>query len=56
MRWKSHLDTGNWIWEAIMSEVWPKTTADERDPQDDQEAEKQREEEIQSDKPPHHDD
>ncbi len=38
-----------------MSEIWPKTTSDERDPRDEQEEEAQRQEEIKSDKPPHHD-
>ncbi len=37
-----------------MSEMWPKTTSDERDPRDGQEEEKRREDEINSDKPPHH--
>ena len=38
-----------------MSEIWPKTTSDERDPRDDQEEETRRQEEIKTDKPPHHD-
>ena len=38
-----------------MSEIWPKTSSDESDPRDDQEEEKLREAEINSDKPPHHD-
>jgi hypothetical protein len=38
-----------------MSEIWPKTTSDERDPRDAQEEETRREAEIKSDKPPHHD-
>jgi hypothetical protein len=37
-----------------MSEILPTTTSDEKDPLDDQEAEERREDEIQSDKPPHH--
>jgi hypothetical protein len=37
-----------------MSEIWPKTTSDERDPRDEQEEEMRRQEEIKSDKPPHH--
>ena len=37
-----------------MSEIWPKTTSDERDPRDDQEEEKRRDDEINSDIPPHH--
>lgn len=39
----------------MMSEIWPKTTADERDPRDDENEKTLREEEIKSDKPPHHD-
>ncbi len=38
----------------MMSEIWPKTTSDERDPRDEQNDQRLREEEIQSDKPPHH--
>ena len=37
-----------------MSEIWPKTTSDERDPRDEQEEEAKRQGEIKSDKPPHH--
>jgi hypothetical protein len=37
-----------------MSELWPKTTSDETDPRDEQEEEMRRQEEIKSDKPPHH--
>lgn len=37
-----------------MSEIWPETTSDEKDPRDDQEEEKRREDEIRLDKPPHH--
>jgi hypothetical protein len=37
-----------------MSELWPKTTSDERDPRDEENEKARREEEIQSDKPPHH--
>lgn len=37
-----------------MTEIWPKATADERDPRDEQEEETRRQEEIKSDKPPHH--
>jgi hypothetical protein len=37
-----------------MSEIWPETTSDEKDPRDDEEEEKRRIAEIQSDKPPHH--
>lgn len=39
----------------MMSEIWPQTTADERDPHDDENEKTLREEEIKSDKPPHHD-
>lgn len=38
-----------------MSEILPKAASDETDPRDDQEDEKRREEEINADKPPHHD-
>lgn len=37
-----------------MSEIWPKAKSDENDPRDDQEEDKRREEEINADKPPHH--
>lgn len=38
-----------------MSNVFPATTDDERDPQEDQGEELRREDEIKGDKPPHHD-
>jgi hypothetical protein len=38
-----------------MSEVFPVTTEDERDPREDQKDDRKREEEIRGDKPPHHD-
>ena len=38
-----------------MSEIWPKTTSDERDPRDEQDEKVLREKELKSDKPPHHD-
>ena len=38
-----------------MSEIWPKATSDERDPRDEAEEETRRQEEIKSEKPPHHD-
>ena len=38
-----------------MSEIFPTDTPDDEDPREEQEAEKRREDEIQSDKPPHHD-
>lgn len=37
-----------------MSDVFPATTEDERDPRDDSNEDKRREEEIKGDKPPHH--
>jgi hypothetical protein len=37
-----------------MSDVFPVTTDDERDPREDEKADKQREDEIKGDKPPHH--
>lgn len=39
-----------------MSDVFPVTTEDERDPREDQSENIRREEEIKGDKPPHHDD
>ncbi|CAM8621307.1 hypothetical protein MCEMSE18_00111 [Candidatus Planktophila versatilis] len=38
-----------------MSDVFPVTTEDERDPREDQKEDSKREEEIRRDKPPHHD-
>jgi hypothetical protein len=38
-----------------MSDVFPVTTDDERDPREDQKDDRKREEEIRGDKPPHHD-
>jgi hypothetical protein len=37
-----------------MSDVFPATTDDERDPREDQKEDRRREEEIKGDKPPHH--
>lgn len=37
-----------------MSEMWPPAKSDEIDPGDEKEDEKNREEEIKGDKPPHH--
>jgi hypothetical protein len=37
-----------------MSDVFPATTDDERDPREDESADAQREAEIRGDKPPHH--
>ena len=37
-----------------MSEYWPESSSDERDPADDQEDEEKRDEELESDRPPHH--
>ncbi len=38
-----------------MSDVFPATTEDERDPREDQSEDARREAEINGDKPPHHD-
>lgn len=38
-----------------MSSIFPNTTDDERDPNEDQKDKRIREEEIKGDKPPHHD-
>lgn len=38
-----------------MSDLFPNTTDDERDPREDVSEEKKRAEEIKGDKPPHHD-
>ena len=40
---------------ARMSDVFPATTEDERDPREDQNEDARREAEIKGDKPPHHD-
>ena len=46
----------NWGKEiGRMSDVFPVTTNDERDPREDENEEKRREAEIKGDKPPHHD-
>jgi len=37
-----------------VSDVFPATTEDERDPREDQNEDRRREEEIKGDKPPHH--
>ena len=37
-----------------MSDIFPLTTGDERDPREDQNEERRREEEIKGDVPPHH--
>jgi hypothetical protein len=37
-----------------MSDVFPATTDDERDPREDESADKEREAEIKGDRPPHH--
>jgi hypothetical protein len=47
------------IWSQVfsrMSDVFPVTTDDERDPREDQNENRKREDEIKGDKPPHHDD
>jgi len=46
------------IWSQVfsrMSDVFPVTTDDERDPREDQNENRKREDEIKGDKPPHHD-
>lgn len=37
-----------------MSELWPESSSDERDPREEQEEEEKREEQIELDRPPHH--
>ena len=37
-----------------MSEIWPESSSDERDPREEQEEEEKREEQIELDRPPHH--
>ncbi|CAB4590985.1 unannotated protein [freshwater metagenome] len=37
-----------------VSNIFPATTDDERDPREDQKDDRQREEEIKGDRPPHH--
>jgi hypothetical protein len=47
------------IWSQVfsrMSDVFPVTTDDERDPREDQNENRKREDEIKGDKPPHHED
>jgi hypothetical protein len=39
-----------------MSQLFPESSEDERDPREDQSEDRRREEEIKGDKPPHHDD
>jgi len=39
----------------MMSELFPTSTSDERDPHEEQNEDRRREEEIKGDKPPHHD-
>jgi hypothetical protein len=39
-----------------MSQLFPESSEDERDPREDQGEDRRREEEIKGDKPPHHDD
>jgi len=40
--------------KRVMSQLFPATTEDERDPREDQNEENRREAEIKGDKPPHH--
>ena len=40
----------------VMSDLFPKTPSDERDPQEDQQEDSKREEEISEGKPPHYQD
>ncbi len=37
-----------------MSELWPESSSDERDPREEQEEEEKRDEQIELDRPPHH--
>jgi hypothetical protein len=39
---------------VIVSNIFPATTDDERDPREDQNEDRRREEEIKGDRPPHH--
>ena len=39
----------------VMSQLFPESSKDERDPREDENESKRREEEIKGDKPPHHD-
>lgn len=38
----------------VMSNIFPETTDDERDPREDQNEDRRREDEIKGDRPPHH--
>jgi hypothetical protein len=40
---------------VIVSNIFPETTEDERDPREDQNSDAAREAEIKGDRPPHHD-
>ena len=40
----------------VMSQLFPESSKDERDPREDENESKRRDEEIKGDKPPHHDD
>ena len=40
----------------VMSDIFPKTPSDERDPQEDQREDSKREDEISEGKPPHYED
>ena len=39
----------------VMSQLFPESSKDERDPREDENESKRRDEEIKGDKPPHHD-
>lgn len=41
--------------KRVMSQLFPESSEDERDPREDRSDSKKREDEIKSDKPPHHD-
>ena len=41
--------------KRVMSQLFPESSKDERDPREDENESKRREEEIKGDKPPHHD-
>jgi len=47
--------SGTKQYNSTMSELTPKSNSDERDPAQDLEDEKQRDAQLQEDKPPHHD-
>jgi hypothetical protein len=53
--WRSTLISSRLKWEVYrMSNIFPVTTDDERDPREDSNEDRRREEEIKGDRPPHH--